>query len=134
MGFARFCDPKKPASKPFSPCPHGDDRGQDRGLKFHQFGQILVTNRVFVLRARREHTEMTAKRAGFKPRFRPSLSSLLSLVLSISTISAISVVTAPSANAAYTTGSADFGSTNRFLTVANGGDFAVGTGDFTVEW
>jgi uncharacterized repeat protein (TIGR02059 family) len=40
-----------------------------------------------------------------------------------------------SANAStYTTGSAQFGSNWRYLSAANGGDFAVGTGAFTVEW
>jgi hypothetical protein len=43
---------------------------------------------------------MTAKRAGFKRRFRLSLSSLLPLVLAVSTLSAISV---PFANAASVT-------------------------------
>jgi uncharacterized repeat protein (TIGR02543 family) len=69
--------------------------------------------------------------ARFARRF---LTQTLVLVLAVSTLSAISVVTAPSANASYTTGSADFGGSDRYLTVANGGDFAVGTGDFTVEW
>ena len=36
--------------------------------------------------------------------------------------------------AAYTTGSAQFGSSGQYLSVAASSDFAVGTGDFTVEW
>jgi len=41
---------------------------------------------------------------------------------------------APVAVAAYTTGSVQFGSSGQYLSVPNGGDFAVGTGDFTVEY
>jgi uncharacterized repeat protein (TIGR02059 family) len=36
--------------------------------------------------------------------------------------------------ASYTTGSAQFGSSGQYLSVAGSSDFAVGTGDFTVEW
>jgi len=36
--------------------------------------------------------------------------------------------------ATYTTGSAQFGSSGQYLSVAGSSDFAVGTGDFTVEW
>jgi uncharacterized repeat protein (TIGR02543 family) len=67
---------------------------------FHQFGQILVTNRVFVLRARREHTGMTANRATFMRKARRFVASFIPLVLAVSTLSAISIVTAPTASAA----------------------------------
>ena len=46
---------------------------------------------------------------------------------------ALNVYTLP-AFAAYTTGSAQFGSSGQYLSVAGSSDFAVGTGDFTVEW
>ena len=36
--------------------------------------------------------------------------------------------------ASYTTGSAQFGNSGQYLSVAGSPDFAVGTGDFTVEW
>ena len=36
--------------------------------------------------------------------------------------------------ASYTTGSAQFGNSGQYLSVAGSSDFAVGTGDFTVEW
>ena len=36
--------------------------------------------------------------------------------------------------ASYTTGSAQFGNSGQYLSVAASSDFAVGTGDFTVEW
>jgi hypothetical protein len=36
--------------------------------------------------------------------------------------------------ASYTTGSAQFGGSGQYLSVAASSDFAVGTGDFTVEW
>ena len=77
---------------------------------------------------------LAGNNATFMRRARRSLHHFLALVLAVSTLSAISIVSPSTANAAYTTGSADFGGTDRFLTVANGGDFAVGTGDFTVEW
>ena len=42
----------------------------------------------------------------------------------------------PSANASgsYTTGSVQLGGSDQYLSAPNAGDFAVGTGDFTVEW
>jgi len=46
---------------------------------------------------------------------------------------ALNTYTLP-AFAAYTTGSAQFGSSGQYLSVAGSSDFAVGTGDFTVEW
>jgi hypothetical protein len=36
--------------------------------------------------------------------------------------------------ASYTTGSAQFGNPGQYLSVTGSSDFAVGTGDFTVEW
>lgn len=53
---------------------------------------------------------------------------LLSIVYPISSISI------PSAQAAYQTGSVFFGTYPQYLSAPNEGDFAVGTGDFTVEW
>ena len=46
---------------------------------------------------------------------------------------ALNVYSLP-AFAAYTTGSAQFGGSGQYLSVAGSSDFAVGTGDFTVEW
>lgn len=51
----------------------------------------------------------------------------------ITSLIAINVYSLP-AFAAYTTGSAQFGNTGQYLSVAGSSDFAVGTGDFTVEW
>ena len=51
----------------------------------------------------------------------------------IAALIALNVYTLP-AFASYTTGSAQFGSSGQYLSVAGSSDFAVGTGDFTVEW
>jgi len=51
----------------------------------------------------------------------------------IAALIAINVYTLP-AFAAYNTGSAQFGGSGQYLSVAASSDFAVGTGDFTVEW
>ena len=51
----------------------------------------------------------------------------------ITALIAINVYSLP-AFAAYTTGSAQFGNSGQYLSVAGSSDFAVGTGDFTVEW
>ena len=51
----------------------------------------------------------------------------------IAALMAINVYSVP-AFAAYTTGSAQFGNSGQYLSVAGSSDFAVGTGDFTVEW
>ena len=51
----------------------------------------------------------------------------------IAALIALNVNTLP-AFASYTTGSAQFGSSGQYLSVAGSSDFAVGTGDFTVEW
>jgi len=57
------------------------------------------------------------------------------LILVIALLSQMLPFLSSSANAStYTTGSAQFGTNFRYLSAANGGDFAVGTGDFTVEW
>ena len=51
----------------------------------------------------------------------------------IASLLALNVQMLP-AFASYTTGSAQFGSSGQYLSVAGSSDFAVGTGDFTVEW
>jgi len=51
----------------------------------------------------------------------------------IAALIALNVYTLP-AFAAYTTGSAQLGGSGQYLSVAGSSDFAVGTGDFTVEW
>ena len=60
------------------------------------------------------------------------MKNLLRSVL-IAALIALNVYALP-AFAAYTTGSAQFGSSGQYLSVAGSSDFAVGTGDFTVEW
>jgi hypothetical protein len=57
----------------------------------------------------------------------------LGRVVLIAALIAINVYTLP-AFAAYNTGSAQFGGTGQYLSIAASSDFAVGTGDFTVEW
>ena len=51
----------------------------------------------------------------------------------IASLLALNVQMLP-AFASYTTGSAQFGNSGQYLSVAGSSDFAVGTGDFTVEW
>ncbi len=59
--------------------------------------------------------------------------SFLSVALGL-LISALPNVTSTYASGTYTTGSVVFGGSGQYLSAPNGGDFAVGTGDFTVEW
>jgi hypothetical protein len=56
--------------------------------------------------------------------------SLVALVMITSTC----VLSDQSAQASYTTGSAQFGSSGQYLSIPGSIDLAPGTGDFTVEW
>jgi uncharacterized repeat protein (TIGR02059 family) len=66
------------------------------------------------------------------------LRKFLSLALIIGLLQTFSwtyqVIEAPKANAAYRTGSANFNTDKQYISAPNNSDFAVGTGDFTVEW
>jgi hypothetical protein len=60
--------------------------------------------------------------------FSASATALLIFLVSLQFFSA------DQAKAAYTTGSAQFGSSGQYLSVAGSSDLAPGTGDFTIEW
>ena len=66
------------------------------------------------------------------------LRKFLSLALIVGLLQSFSwtlqIIEAPKSDAAYQTGSASFNSEGQYLSVPNNSDFAVGTGDFTVEW